>query len=1334
MKARLVGLVLGLALAAPGLAPLGVASEPARAAAPDEADAERDKRMIEVYRAMLREEPAQDYAFRRLLESAHAVGGLAGLVRLYEDDVAKDPKSYAAWLVLGQLQATADNVERAIAAYDKAAAVAPDKAEPWTLRAALHRERRAWAEAYASYDKAVALLRDRQAKQDVLRAAAECAIEAGELERAQGYFGKLVATEPGNIFLRMLEASTLGRLDQPELALARWQDVEGRAGGQLQHLVVVWKEVAELETQLGRLADAEATWRKGLDRLPAGHYERRTFLEGLIGVYRRQDRLRALIAELEPQTADFEILMTVARLHEELAEDDLALARFREAQKRRSSDEEARTAALRILERVGTPEQILAAWSDLVKAFPREPRYELKLAELYFQQSKQKEGQELLGRISREHPLDPGVHQTLVDLWLRYGERAARAAVENEYKILMRLEPEQDAHVVSLGSYYWSIEDRARAMQTWARLLKLGKKPGEGHFMLAEVYAEHDLGEDALKEYGAALAEDPTSERVLRARALLLERMGRQDKALAEWQRLLDGDGRSGPVRREARDHVIQIWERGERLDAELARLQKAFEATPPDRGAGRFVAAALIRLGRLPEARAVLEKLDQLDPDDVETLNGLVQVYSRENEPRKAIAILERLARVSTRGAAEYLQRAADLALNIGDDALALRAARQVVELDPGDATAHARVGDLFTRMGRRAEAAEAWRQALALDPRNFPVRFKLATLYRDLGNAAREEQVLTDIVKEATDPTDALRAGRRLVQLELATGRLAELEKVLRPLLDKGRGRDVELRLMVEVYAHMVSAIRFGSEPAAAREAALTALGERALRVLLDALEDADVGVRSLALGVLEATHPPGATPALARLAQENEAVGQVQAISALGRTGTAGAVAVLSRLVGSQQGTTRDLATWALGLTSSAEATAILVERSKRGAPRDRLLVAAAIGRGRHPGAVATAIDLARDRSTDVRETGLWALGRLAASEAGPILAERLMHGSPREARLAAIGLGRIARAHPEDVVARQALVAGLWVGPDDAIWGALGADGDAEAEVAASYDAMAAPDRGQVAAPRATLFATGALPDTVGGVVARHRDLVGARLAAALAAGDAASSRLAGELAAWGSLVPPGRFPGDAEADRAATRALLLAAEPAIEAAAARRGELGDAWLAVLVSLVDGPNPEVDRGRLAALLAARGAADAPTRAELEAWAVIGDPEALEPLARAGLAADDAETRAAAVRVAARGAAEALLAGALADPAPPVRAAAAGGLARLDRPLAAATVQALLELARDPDSTCAVAALAPLSGGQAGQAGQAALERLAVEGSPAVRAAASALLRRP
>ncbi|TNF27554.1 MAG: tetratricopeptide repeat protein, partial [Deltaproteobacteria bacterium] len=904
-----------------------------------------DRRMVDTYRGMLVDDPDQDYAFRRLLEVSHSVGGLTGLIALYEGDVARDPKSFASWVLLGRLAAVAENEPRAIAAFEQAAALRPRSASPPLGQAALFRRLRKWDEALAAYDRAVPLIRDLAIKQETLKSAAETAIEADRGERADAYFEQLVKTEPANLFLRMQYAATLARLGQQERALAMWQDVEERARGQLKHLVIVWKEVADLQMALGRLDDAEKTWRRALAKTPPSHWERRTFIDGLIAVHRRQDRLAELIAELEPEAAkSHETLVTVARLYEELADDTKALALYQDALKRRPKDVQTRMAALEILERVGSPEEILAAWRELVRATPGDARHELHLAGLYFQHGKKAEAYDLVQRISAGYPLDPGVHQHVIDLWMRYGDPAMRKRIEGEYKILMRLEPAESGHVVSLGEYYWTVDDKPRARATWKRLLDMGRDRAEGHFLLAEVLADHGLTDDARAEYEKAIAAAPEEQRYARSYALLLERLGRRGDALAVWGRLLDGAaGASRPTTRDARQHIIALWAQTRALSKEIARLEAAFSAEPPDLGAGPFLADAYLYLHQVEDAQRVLERLHRLAPDDVEALVGLEAVYTRQNALDKAIAVLEQLARANSAQAVDYLHRAADLALNLGDTALALRFARQVVELNSVDPQAQIRVGDLYARMGYRPEAAEAWRQAMVLDPRNDTVRFKLAGLYRDMGQPLREEQTLVEVLRTGRDPSDTLRAGRRLLQLAAATERLEVLQDILEPLVLAGSGRGIYLKLLVDVYASRCRQAIHQSRGAAERDATLAAIGERGLRPLLDALADNDVAVRTRALDVLELTHPPGAAPALTRLSQDNDVLARTQAAVALGRVGSQAAVASLSRLANGAKNQERQLALWALGLASGDDAGRALTDRLARAHVRERPLIA-------------------------------------------------------------------------------------------------------------------------------------------------------------------------------------------------------------------------------------------------------------------------------------------------------------------------------------------------------------------------------------------------------
>ncbi|PKN55620.1 MAG: hypothetical protein CVU56_20490 [Deltaproteobacteria bacterium HGW-Deltaproteobacteria-14] len=1315
----------------------------------------RDRRMVDTYRGMLADDPDQDYAFRRLLEVSHAVGGLTGLIRLYEDEVAADAGRWSAWMLLGRLQGVAENEERALMAFDRAAALRSRSASPLLGRAALFRRLRKWEEALGAYDQAVPLIRDLAARQEALKAAAEAAIEGGRADRADAYFEQLVKTEPQNLFLRMQFAATLARLGQQERALAMWQEVEERARGQLKHLVIAWKEIAELQVALGRLDDAEKTWRRALAKTSTGHWERRTFIDGLIAVHRRQDRLGELIAELEPEAAsNYETLVTVARLYEELANDAKALELYRAALAKRPQDVQTRQAALQILERVGTPEEIIAAWRELVRVTPGDARNELHLAGLYFQHGKKPEAYALVQQISARYPSDPGVHQHVIDLWMRYGDAAMRKKIEGEYKILMRLEPRESGHVVSLGEYYWTVDDRARARATWKSLLTMGTDRAEGHFLLAEVYADHGLFDEARGEYEQAIAAAPGEQRYARSYALLLERQGRRAEALTVWGELLDGGaGVSRATTRDARQHIITLWEQSKLLEREIGRLEAAFASDPPDREAGPFLAEAYLYLRRVDDAQRVLERLNQLVPDDVEALVGLEAVYTRQNALDKAIAVLDQLARVNSANAVDYLHRAADLALTLGDAPLALRYARQVVELNSVDPEAQIRVGDLYARMGYRPEAAEAWRQAMVLDPRNDTVRFKLAGLYRDMGQPLREEQTLVEILRNGRDPSDALRAGRRLLQLAAANGRLAVLSEILEPLVLAGSGRGVYLKLLVDVYENLCRQAIYQETTPSAREAALTAIGERGLRPLLDALADNDVAVRTRALDVLELTHPAGAAPALSRLSQDNDVLAMVQAAVALGRIGSQAAVASLARMTGSAKNQEREVAIWALGLAGTAEAGRVLVDRVKRAQVRERPLIAAALGRGRHPGASPALLLLAQDRLADTRRAALWGLGRIADPAVTPQLGRVLVAGDQDDAALAAWGLGRI-----DDAAAHQALVSSLYASasaPEDAIWSALALPGRDDADAAsveARYERMLVRDRSFVTPPRRELFVVDyPAPDRAPGgpVVERLAGLVTARVGALLTQGDEVQTALLLDALLAGpelSLVPAGRFPGDAAANARATRAALVVHAEALIAVCDGDGR-GDGVVARALEVAarlaeEAPGAlEVDRVVAAATRSLARGIDARAGA-LRVLGRLGGAGSAGVFERVAALVDDpsdgweapgtvayrvALARALG-RLAPRGRAAALTPF-LRDRFAPVRLAGARAVAVAGAG-ADGLVATLVELLGDPAPEVAVAAVAALAVQPAAQA-RLALEAAARGGDPRVAAAAAAAL---
>src|SRR5690606_30841118 len=143
--------------------------------------------------------------------------------------------------------------------------------------------------------------------------------------------------------------------------------------------------------------------------------------------------------------------------------------------------------------------------------------------------------------------------------------------------------------------------------------------------------------------------------------------------------------------------HIVMIYWRTRQLEAQLVALRARF--AKEDLEAGRLLAEGQIRLRRLDDAKATLQRLSHLLPGDADILLSLERVQVMGRDLEGAIETLSKLVEIDPRRARELYRRMAEYAAGLYRDEDAVRYAERAVLLSPDDAEGHAKLGDLHRK-----------------------------------------------------------------------------------------------------------------------------------------------------------------------------------------------------------------------------------------------------------------------------------------------------------------------------------------------------------------------------------------------------------------------------------------------------------------------------------------------------------------------------------------------------------------------------------------------------------------------------------------------------------
>jgi tetratricopeptide (TPR) repeat protein len=1007
-----------------------------------------DKRIIARYKGILAKNPNDGSALRKLIALYRRHRSLDKLIGEYESAAAKK-NTFARAMVLGHLYLERGDETAALEQYETAAKLEPDDSGVHLARGELYRRSGRNAEARTAYDQALELTKkDKKGKQAILRALADLSLGEDDIAAAKKYFDEYIALDPKNAQLRIELADALSQHKLYKQAIEALAEAEKRLKSDPATRVDVIARIGAVYEQMDKDDAAIEEYRRAMKLMQRSYHLRRELTERIVEIHRRRQDLPNLITRYEkqwkPASRDHLEWDVLARLYEEIGNQEKAIEAFRKAVKKAPYELDTQRRLISLLENSGREDEALKQYEAVIKVAPGEPRFQLELAERYWNRGKAKQAFALLKKVEKRFPFDAGVQIALADLYSQWGKEKQALEV---YVRLTKIEPSEVEHLVTLGEQYFQRGEKDKAIATWKRIA--AQKTAAGFARLGDVFAEHDMLPDAEKMYTRAVKAEPKNPARYRGRARVYERLKDHQRAIDDWYKALEltGDKASDrPARREARKRIVALHHtrRGSAsLTSAMNKWEAEFRADPPNLESGYFLVEAYLKRrtqGSGKQARKVLERILEIQADDKEAMHLLVDVYRDEQEYELAIGLLERLAEISPGREREFYGEIAELKTLLRKDDEAILYSKKALEKSPNDPAAHEQLAKTYEKMQKDDKAIESYKKTLELDPRNFRVHFRLATLYLRRGKKVEAAELYRAVLRKATDEQVLQRAGRKAIDLDEYMGTLGELERIVAPLAFTFSHKKIYRAILVELYdryvPRLVDETRSNDDAVAkaAREE-LARLGQHGLKPLLEALSDEEAPQQQrIAVSVLGHIGNKGAAMPLVRLASGSARSSQpdarglrigtlrptvdmgvrVEALIAAGRLGDERVIPSLIKLMSHREISMRQAATFALGMSGGKDAAKPLLDSLDSNAPTVQMLGCfglANIRATKHRKAI-EAIVTDRRANQRARAACAFALGYLGDDASVTPLLATLDDGNETVQRVAAWSLGRIA----------------------------------------------------------------------------------------------------------------------------------------------------------------------------------------------------------------------------------------------------------------------------------------------------------------------------------
>jgi tetratricopeptide (TPR) repeat protein len=991
--------------------------------------------LIQRYTRVVLSQPGAPFPLQRLAQLYRdRDGNIAKLIADFESRAAQSgADQYPATISLAGLQKLDGRVDDAIATFEKAIGLKADDPTAILALAHLHQDRGDLAPARARYEQALPLQTVGADKQATLRTLMDLALDQKDWDAAKKFHQQLVKLDPNNLFVKGELGKELANRSEWTRAEAEFKDVVTAAAGDNRALAPALLDLGRAQAKAHENQDALATLKKALGAAPGEGAMRAQIYEVVTEIYRADQQLPALIKQLEDEHPnDFARLALLGGLYEETGDSARAIDTYKRALAIDARQIDLRLRMIRLLQANGDLDKAIAEYDGLIRAAPNNPQFVFEECEALMQRGDRARALKLVTDLEARASGDEEVLSRVADFYGRIGEN------DKALKVLQRLAggaSSDPAPIVDLGDHYFQEGNSALAVTTWKRILVVVQPRAKALAALGDVYLEHDMTSDALAAYKEALQLEPANLVFKKALASAYERNHAYRDARTLYEEIIAKAREKGDksLARECRTRIVALWGLERVLEQQVPTLRTQFSGTPPDVEAGRMLAEAQLHLRKLGDAETTLRKIIELAPGDSDSYLALERVLVQESKIADAIAVLEKLVQVEPKRARELYERMAEYAQQpaahptyTDDDAI--KFAARAVELNPDDAEGHRRLGKMYRTKQDVDHAIAEFRAAIAKNDRDFPVYFDLAGLLLSKGQSEEADRLFRRVVRGSPDEDLVAQAARLSMQINIEKTSLDSLEQDLLPLAIGNPQRPIYRRLLVEIYGNLtfafVQSVRHGpSKEADDARAALARIGSRAVKPLLDALADQDLGQQRIAIDVLAyVQNVNAALPLFAYATGPAEASLRTRAMIACGALADSSLVPKYEALLFPREGeggagladSVAVAAVWGLARMHDAKSLPLLRRVAKTGTPAMRGLAVLGIGMARDKASIGDVAAIARsiDAGNVARAAAAYALGDLDAQSEVPTLLELAEESDPLPRRMALAALARMA----------------------------------------------------------------------------------------------------------------------------------------------------------------------------------------------------------------------------------------------------------------------------------------------------------------------------------